>query len=355
MVNTVVARCVMLFQACQALESEQESVVMRLFKFHNVNASSMRTIMIANCRDTVSLPDECVTDTASDTDSAASTSHSHKTCSYCLQSSNHSSHLSDVCGCLTEQCSVRYADALRHVRFDDAGASNTQQSSQECVDAVWDFDTENPCLCVDTQGETASSDSRVQFRDSLGNSGGVDYNSGDNIDQDVYCDSCSDTRPGSHESKFMDPSNTNAKETRSTDEVASGDKYLIFTTGIKTYTPHQIGVKRIRSLEAERKMNMPRNTVNELPNTSMAPPQFHLLPDIAENQGALNQDEEFDSVDHLIELHGHIIGMCLTPDHRCVNNSVNLITAILIYHMFITYYCKHNHVCNHNVNIITGV
>ena len=30
------------------------------------------------------------------------------------------------------------------------------------------------------------------------------------------------------------------------------------------------------------------------------------------------QDIEFDSVDHLIELHGHIIGMCLSPDQRYV-------------------------------------
>jgi hypothetical protein len=26
--------------------------------------------------------------------------------------------------------------------------------------------------------------------------------------------------------------------------------------------------------------------------------------------------DRFDSVDHIIDLHGHIIGMCLSPDHR---------------------------------------
>jgi hypothetical protein len=31
-----------------------------------------------------------------------------------------------------------------------------------------------------------------------------------------------------------------------------------------------------------------------------------------------NEEDMYDSVDHLIELHGHIIGMCLSPDQRSV-------------------------------------
>lgn len=37
----------------------------------------------------------------------------------------------------------------------------------------------------------------------------------------------------------------------------------------------------------------------------------------------LNFDEvadKFDKVDHLIDLHGHIVGMGLSPDHRCAIN-----------------------------------
>lgn len=30
----------------------------------------------------------------------------------------------------------------------------------------------------------------------------------------------------------------------------------------------------------------------------------------------LRMSKSYDSVDHLIELHGHIIGMKLSPDHR---------------------------------------
>ena len=87
----------------------------------------------------------------------------------------------------------------------------------------------------------------------------------------------------------------------------SGDKYLIFTTGLKTYTPHQIGIKKITSLEAVNKVDS---------TTSSGDPS--LLPNVADNDhGIFNgQNNEFDTVDHLIELHGHIIGMCLSPDHR---------------------------------------
>lgn len=83
-----------------------------------------------------------------------------------------------------------------------------------------------------------------------------------------------------------------------------GDKYLIFTTGMTTYTPHQIGIKRIRSLE-----DVSRADVKQ------SPEGLRLLPNVADHELNL-QREEFDTVDHLIELHGHIIGMCLSPDHR---------------------------------------
>lgn len=29
-------------------------------------------------------------------------------------------------------------------------------------------------------------------------------------------------------------------------------------------------------------------------------------------------EEFFDSLDHVIDIHGHIIGMGLSPDHRCI-------------------------------------
>ncbi|KAK3088736.1 hypothetical protein FSP39_023151 [Pinctada imbricata] len=75
------------------------------------------------------------------------------------------------------------------------------------------------------------------------------------------------------------------------------DKYLIFTMGEKTYTPHQIGIKRIKAVE-----KITKNGVQVLPN-------------VEENLHGMDR-ADFDDVDHTIDLHGHIIGMCLSPDHR---------------------------------------
>ncbi|XP_078605404.1 uncharacterized protein LOC144878554 isoform X3 [Branchiostoma floridae x Branchiostoma japonicum] len=82
---------------------------------------------------------------------------------------------------------------------------------------------------------------------------------------------------------------------------SASDKYLIFTTGSETYTPHQIGIKRIR----------PQQKVMKDPKTLLQENALHGF------HGMDGQDMvEFDSVDQIIELHGHIIGMGLSPDHR---------------------------------------
>ncbi|XP_058515474.1 F-box/WD repeat-containing protein 5 isoform X2 [Ochotona princeps] len=67
-------------------------------------------------------------------------------------------------------------------------------------------------------------------------------------------------------------------------------KYLIFTTGCLTYSPHQIGIKQI------------------LPHQMTT-----AGPVLGEGHGS---DAFFDALDHVIDVHGHIIGMGLSPDHR---------------------------------------
>ncbi|XP_035523856.1 F-box/WD repeat-containing protein 5 [Morone saxatilis] len=66
--------------------------------------------------------------------------------------------------------------------------------------------------------------------------------------------------------------------------------YLLFTTGSLTYSPHQIGIKLIK------------------------PDQMTTCgPVLGEERSS---EEFFDSLDHVIDIHGHIIGMGLSPDHR---------------------------------------
>ncbi|XP_053328887.1 F-box/WD repeat-containing protein 5 [Spea bombifrons] len=75
-----------------------------------------------------------------------------------------------------------------------------------------------------------------------------------------------------------------------TTEGSHTKKYLIFTTGCLTYSPHQIGIKRL----------LPHQMTTEGPV-------------LGEERGP---NEFFDSLDHVINIHGHIIGMGLSPDHR---------------------------------------
>lgn len=75
---------------------------------------------------------------------------------------------------------------------------------------------------------------------------------------------------------------------RSTADARS--KLLIFTTGCLTYSPHQIGIKQI------------------LPHQMTT-----AGPVLGEGRGS---DAFFDALDHVIDVHGHIIGMGLSPDNR---------------------------------------
>ncbi|MBV97893.1 F-box/WD repeat-containing protein 5, partial [Eschrichtius robustus] len=72
--------------------------------------------------------------------------------------------------------------------------------------------------------------------------------------------------------------------------AAAGSKLLIFTTGCFTYSPHQIGIKQI------------------LPHQMTT-----AGPVLGEGRGS---DAFFDALDHVIDVHGHIIGMGLSPDNR---------------------------------------
>lgn len=67
-------------------------------------------------------------------------------------------------------------------------------------------------------------------------------------------------------------------------------KLLLFTTGCLTYSPHQIGIKQI------------------LPHQMTT-----AGPVLGEGRGS---DAFFDALDHVIDVHGHIVGMGLSPDHR---------------------------------------
>lgn len=119
-------------------------------------------------------------------------------------------------------------------------------------------------------------------------------------------------------------------------------KYLIFSTGNKTYTPHQIGIKRIgkvnfpkklepgptiqerialrdrrRQLEALINSLSPEEARLQFQNFNDNEPnaQFRLRPD-PDWQNFDSVAHSFDGIDALIDLEGHIIGLALSPDNR---------------------------------------
>lgn len=114
-------------------------------------------------------------------------------------------------------------------------------------------------------------------------------------------------------------------------------KYLIFSTGSRTYTPHQIGIKKIGKVNFPKRLE-PGPTIQERISlrerrrelealiNSLSPDearlQFHQFqngPNAQADPDWLNFDsvsDRFDGIDALIDVEGHIIGLGLSPDNR---------------------------------------
>ncbi|KAJ8408658.1 hypothetical protein AAFF_G00252930 [Aldrovandia affinis] len=179
-------------KAFQDVESENVNVVKRLFKIQNVNASTIRTVMVAHCR--------------------------------------------------------------RH----------------DSPDLLLDYEAQSPAR----PGLGERLDHMIQGRHSAG------------VTETLEIES--------RVAQFMGKTRTRRPDPTVLAPSASGDTedktYLLFTTGSLTYSPHQIGIKRIM------------------------PDQMTTCgPVLGEERSS---EEFFDSLDHVIDIHGHIIGMGLSPDHR---------------------------------------
>lgn len=110
-----------------------------------------------------------------------------------------------------------------------------------------------------------------------------------------------------------------ADECDDSDDLADcPEKFLIFTQGSKTYTPHQVGFKRIKPVTFPRRLDPGPSLQERLAQRDRER--------IKQNNGVFEPEpnwldydsvaDKFDKIDHLIDLHGHIIGMGLSPDHR---------------------------------------
>ncbi|XP_051832894.1 F-box/WD repeat-containing protein 5 [Antechinus flavipes] len=205
--------------AFQDVESENVNVVKRLFKIQNLNASTIRTVMVADCSryDNPDLLLDAGPQPASVT---------------------------------TSPC-----------RVFDLGSDNEEEDG-------WD---QPP---PETQSLRGSKEGLRRFLDDIMEGRARPVLSEQELESKV--------------AEFLAQRRTKAPEANI--ESSDKKKYLIFTTGCLTYSPHQIGIKQI------------------LPHQMTT-----AGPVLGEER---RSDEFFDSLDHVIDIHGHIIGMGLSPDHR---------------------------------------
>ncbi|XP_052894152.1 F-box/WD repeat-containing protein 5 isoform X2 [Anopheles moucheti] len=264
-------------KANQEVDSEHTPVRSQMYKFYNRNASSIRAIMVANCP---WLSDE----TEGKRDNGKDLGTEQKSC-----------------------------DEEPSTSGGDRRAGNPLSHYQMNQDV--DSDDEQEEGADDGQEQRATED--VPYQLLLGDQ--ADYAS-----PIQYLD---EFRQEYEESYYesSDDCLGDDEDDADEEELSEGEddlenlcpKYLIFSTGSKTYTPHQIGFKRITSVNFPRRLDPGpslrerialRDRQRELQNEE--PPNE---PNWANYEAVAGR---FDKVDKLIDLHGHIIGMGLSPDHR---------------------------------------
>ncbi|XP_077399023.1 F-box/WD repeat-containing protein 5 [Vanacampus margaritifer] len=223
-------------KAFQDIESENVNVVKRLFKIQNINASTIRTVMVAHCR-----------------------RHDNP----------------DLLLDYDAQCQARRQKS-----------GQQQQQQQQHQPLLFDLGT--------SSSEEEDEGDAVSPRDGRGHGTAAAISSLEHLKQSRKNMDPSQVAIERHVAQMMGRVHTKAPDSdlmETSDPGELEDKtYLLFTTGSLTYSPHQIGIKRIK------------------------PDQMTTCgPVLGEERSS---DEFFDSLDHVIDIHGHIIGMGLSPDNR---------------------------------------
>ncbi|XP_011170787.1 F-box/WD repeat-containing protein 5 [Solenopsis invicta] len=267
---------VWLNKANQESASEHVPIMSQLFRFYNGNASSIRAIMVANCL--APAPAE-----STEQQSQPSSSNTKE------EKGNPPSH----------------KDLLS-----PSGESNSSQNQEEPVYYITSSRIQYSKL------EGAFSNWRK-----LGD--GFEYASPIQYNQEYRqvemqkkphdSDSESENPQWEEESESGESSIT---EECDTDELANNpEKLLIFTTGSKTYTPHKVGFKRIKLVTFPRRLD-PGPSLRERIAQQKRERERQNTPSVEDWLNYESVADKFDKIDHLIDLHGHIIGMGLSPDHR---------------------------------------
>ncbi|KAM0733268.1 F-box/WD repeat-containing protein 5 [Formica fusca] len=268
---------VWLNKANQESASEHVPIMTQLFRFYNGNASSIRAIMVANCL--APAPAETM-----EQQSQPSSSNIKE------EKGNPPSH-KDLLSPSNEPSSSQQheePEVLHHA------SSRLQYSKLEGGFSNWR-----------KLGDGFEYASPIQYNQ--------EYRQVEMQRKAHESDSESENPLWEEESESGESSIT---EECDTDELANNpEKFLIFTTGSKTYTPHKVGFKRIKLVSFPRRLD-PGPSLRERIAQRERERERQNTPSVEDWLNYESVADKFDKIDHLIDLHGHIIGMGLSPDHR---------------------------------------
>lgn len=208
-------------KANQEVDSEHVPIMKQLYKFYNRNASSIRSIMVANCPWVEDKSDQ-----------------------------NEDTHMA------CDESSSKHVDTKR------AGNPLSQPKVLQAASTSQAGAMENDANTLQTQRNADNSRSihyLAEFREDFEENRSK---SSESSDMDDYEDSDEDEEGRIikiiliENTISMAPFNILLFSDYFEDEDLENlcPKYLIFSTGSKTYTPHQIGIKRIRSVNFPKKL-----------------------------------------------------------------------------------------------------
>lgn len=279
-------------KASQETGSEHVQILKQLYKFYNQNGSSIRAVMVANCpwlNDPDQQPMAAAVENASEAAAKASALNSggdYECVGNPVSNLNQGANFN-----MAAPSSVNATEAARQL------LSPSKVRTENCPIKYTDnFRKEYTRLCEERLESGSGSGSGGGDASTSSSSGASSLWSGHRSQSD------SDDVEGDDEEE---------------DDFAELEhfvpKYLIFSLGCKTYTPHQIGFKQIRSVDFPKKMNLGLPLKERIARRRSAQEE----PRFQQNwQDYDSVKDNFDTVDKLIDLHGHVIGMGLSPDQR---------------------------------------
>ncbi|CAG2118281.1 unnamed protein product [Medioppia subpectinata] len=324
-------------KAWQESESERKPIIKRMFKFYNKNASSIRTVLVADCLPDEPPEDPLLTATASTSDHKPSASRSRN------QSSYSSAHRGNPFSSLGTNRLLKSLQTPPNYsqRIDFYGAdSNISCTNESPIRYSSEYRCEQRSSATDSVGQRTGDTLRRAVSNDT-DSGDSDFDdpplpwnedwlklSDDELNEDVVSDAFPISKITSKKHSYNKSSNSpkvgshsqnscteEESSSRSSRLLCNRDKLLLFTSGSQTYTPHQIGIKRIKPIMFEEFVSETASLSKRLEERRQeqesqamaASPNWH------EEEAVAHM---FDTVDHTIDLKGHIIGMGLSPDHR---------------------------------------